>query len=100
MDHLLDLGEELDLADAASPALQVVARPEPRALREMVADAGGNFPNFLDHAEVERAAPDERLDRLEEMLAERPVAGADAGADEGRPLPRQAQRIRNAKWPR
>ena len=70
MDHLLDLGEELDLADPAAAALQVVAGTEPRPLREMVADAGGNLADFLDHSEVERTAPDERLDRLQEMLAE------------------------------
>ena len=68
VDHLLDLGEELDLADSAAAALQVVAGPKPRTLREMVADPGGNLPDLLDHPEVERAAPDERLDRLEEML--------------------------------
>ena len=79
VDHLLDLGEELDLADAAAPALQVEARAEPRALREMVADARGDLADFLDHPEIERAAPDERLDRLEEMLAERAVAGARRG---------------------
>src|SRR4029079_3464309 len=89
VNHLLDLGEEFHLADAAPAALQGVYRAEPSTLREMVADSGGDFPNFLDHPEVERAAPDERLDRLEEMLTESAVAGADAGADEGRSLPRQ-----------
>ena len=38
VDHLLDLDEEFDLANAATPALQVVARADPRVLRKMVAD--------------------------------------------------------------
>ena len=76
MDHLLDLDEELDLADAAAPALEVVARADLRALREMIADPRGDLPHFLDHAEIERAPPDERLDRVEEPLPKRDVAGA------------------------
>ena len=43
----------------------------------------------LDDAEVEGSAPNEGLDRLKEVLAEGAIPGADARADEGRPLPRQ-----------
>ena len=63
VDHLLDLDEELDLANAAAAALEVVARADLRALREMVADPRRNLPDLVDHAEIERAAPHERLDR-------------------------------------
>ena len=99
MDHLLDLGEELDLADSAPTALQVVPRPKPRALREMVADPGGNLPDLLDHPEVERAAPDERLDRLEEML---PSARSPAETRARMKAARShgSARIHNARWPR
>ena len=93
VDHLLDLDEEFDLANAAAAALEIVARPDARPLRKMVADARGDLPNFFDHTEIERAAPDERLDRVEEALPERDVAGSRAGADEGRPLPRQRARF-------
>ena len=75
MDHLLDLDEELDLADAAAPALEVKARADVGALGKMIADPGGNLPHLLDHAEIERAPPHERLDRVEEALAERDIAG-------------------------
>ncbi len=67
------------------------------SLREMVADSRRDLPHFLDHAEIERAPPHERLDRVEEALAERDVAGRGAGADEGRALPRQRAAIRNAR---
>ena len=93
MDHLLDLDEELDLADAAAAALEVIARADAAPLREMVADARGNLPNLVDHSEIERAPPDERLDRVEEALPKRSVAGSRARADEGGPLPRQRAEI-------
>ena len=71
MDHLLDLDEEFDFANAAAPALQIIARADLGVLGEMVADPRRDLPHFLDHAEIERAAPHERLDRVEEALAER-----------------------------
>ena len=87
VNHLLDLGEELDFANPAAATLQVVAGTEPRPLREMIADAGGNLADLFDHSEVERAAPHERLNRLQEMLTERLVAGAHARANEGCSFP-------------
>src|SRR4029079_13946256 len=93
VDHLLVLDEELDLSDPPAPALQIVARPDPCALREMVADARGHLPHLVDHAEIERRAPDEGLDRIEEALAERDVTGAGPGADKGGALPRQSARF-------
>ena len=93
VDHLLDLDEEFDFANAATPALQVVARPDPRVLRKMVADPRRDLADFLDHAEIERAAPHERLDRVEKPLAERDIAGGGAGPDERRAFPRQCRRF-------
>ena len=69
MDHLLDLDEELDLANPAAAALEIEARADARALRKMVADPRGDLPDLLDHAEIERAPPHERLDRVEEAAA-------------------------------
>src|SRR3954465_7343181 len=68
VDHLLDLDEELDLANAAAAALEVVSRAYHGPLREMVANPGGDLPHLVDHSEVKRAAPQERLDRGEEAL--------------------------------
>ena len=68
----MDLREELDLADAAAPALEVVAGAERLALRMMVADAAGDAADLADRAEIERAPPDERADRVEETLARAP----------------------------
>src|SRR3546814_11891588 len=58
-------------------------------LREMVADAVAHRADFLELPEIEAAAPDEGLDRGEEILAERTVARRRAAADERRLLPRQ-----------
>src|SRR4051812_31165559 len=93
VDHLLNLHEELDFPNAAAPALEVVARSDMRTLSEVVADARRNLAHVFDDAEVERAAPDKWMDRIEESLTERTVAGGGAGADEGRSLPRQSARF-------
>ena len=74
MDELVDLGEELDLADAAAAALEIEAGAELLALGIMVADPAGDRLDLADRAEIERAAPDERMDRLEEIAAERGIA--------------------------
>src|SRR3546814_2822204 len=61
------LREKLDFADAAAPALEVVAGTEGLALREMVADAVAHRADFLKLTEIEAAAPDERLDRRQKF---------------------------------
>ena len=76
VDQLLDLDEELRLADAAAAALEVEAGAERLALRIMIADAQADVADFLDGAEIERAAPDEGADLVEESLAQRDVAAA------------------------
>ena len=63
VDHLLDLDEEFDLANAAAPALEIESRADMRVLREMVANPHRNLAHILDHPEIDRAAPHERLDR-------------------------------------
>ena len=99
VDELLHLGKELGLANAAAPALEVIAGAEPLALGEMVADAQRNVANFVDRPEIERAAPDERLDLGEEALAQRHIARRGPRANERRALPRQRRAfiIRNRR---
>src|SRR3546814_1739404 len=87
------LREKLDFADAAAPALEVVAGTEGLALREMVADAVAHRADFLKLTEIEAAAPDERLDRRQKFAAEVAVAGGGARADECRLFPRQRLRF-------
>src|SRR4051794_12249468 len=93
VDHLLDLDEELHLADAAAPTLEVETWPDLRTLGEMIPDARRDLPHFFDHPEIERAAPNERLDRLEELASQLHVAGGGPGADESGALPRQSARF-------
>ena len=93
VDHLLCLGEEFDLADPAATALQVKTGAERLDLGIMIADRQADRADFVDRAEIERAAPDERVDRVEEVTAERGVAGAGARADERGALPRQRGRF-------
>src|SRR3546814_4114531 len=61
VDELVDLREKLDFADAAAPALEVVAGSEGLSLREMVAVAVAHRADFLKLTDIEAAAPDERL---------------------------------------
>src|SRR3546814_16135407 len=75
VDELVDLREKLDFADAAAPALEVVAGTEVLALREMVADAVATRGDFLKLTENEAAAPDERRDRRQTFAATGAVAG-------------------------
>ena len=89
----MNLREELDLANPAAPALEVVAGAECLSLREMVADAVAHRTDFAQLPEIEAAPPDEGLDRGEEALAERAVARRGARADERRLLPRQRLRF-------
>ena len=91
MDHLLDLDEELDLANSAAATLQIETGGDLRALREMIANARGNLPDFVDHAEIERAPPDKGLDGVEKALPERDIARRRARANESGALPRQGR---------
>ncbi len=90
MDHLLDLDEKLDFANPTAPSFQIITGSDMCALGEMVSDPGGDLPHVVDHPEIERAAPNERLDGIQEALPQRDVARAGPRADEGRALPRQS----------
>jgi hypothetical protein len=66
MDQLVRLGKEFHLANAAAPALQVIAGADRLPAGVVIADAGGQAADLGDRAEIEAAAPDERADRVEE----------------------------------
>jgi hypothetical protein len=93
MDELVHVREELDLADAAAAALQVVARAECLAVGIMVADPPGDRLELADRAEIERAPPHERVDRLQEIAPDRRVPSDMAGTDERGTLPGQRARL-------
>ena len=59
----------------------------------MVTDPGRDLAHLLDHSKIERAAPHEGLDRVEELPAERKVAGRGASTDEGGAFPWQGARF-------
>jgi hypothetical protein len=90
MDELVHLRVELDLADAAAAALQVKAGAECLAFGIMVADSARHRLKLADGAEIERTAPHERVDGVQEIAAERLVAGGHAGADKSGALPGQS----------
>src|SRR3546814_1706706 len=71
VDELMHLREEFDLADAAAPALEVVARAEGLPLCEMVADAVAPRADFLELPAIEAAAADEGLIRSPQLAAAR-----------------------------
>ena len=75
--------EELGLADAALAELEVVLALGAGA----GVDAGLHGLDLLDDPQVERAAPDERLELGEELVAHRQVPGAGAGLHERVALP-------------
>jgi hypothetical protein len=85
----MGLGEELDLADPAAAALEVESGTGLARAAMRLADAGGQAADFLDRHEVEAAAPHERAQCGEELLARGDVAAGRTGADERGALPRQ-----------
>ena len=74
-DQLLGLGEEFDLADAAAPELDVVARRDDALTAPVGVDLAFDRMNVLDGGEVEGFAPQERAQVLQELLARQQIAG-------------------------
>ena len=89
----MDLREEFDLADAAAPALEIIAGAERLPLRMVIAYPPGDVDDLADRPEIEAAPPHERPDRIEETRAERHIPAAGTRADEGGALPRQRLRF-------
>ncbi len=58
-DQLLRLGEELDLANAAAPELDVVSRDSDAAAAAMGVDLALDRMDVLDRREIEMLAPQE-----------------------------------------
>jgi hypothetical protein len=86
-DQLLGLDEELDLANAAAPQLQVRALGGQAVVHLVGVDLAFDRMDVGDGREVEVLAPDERLQLGQERLPAREVAGADPRLDVRRPLP-------------
>ena len=86
-DQLLGLGEELDLADAAAPQLQV----RPRRLQPLARLVDVDLPfdrlDVEDGGIVEAAPPDEGGQRFQKGVSGREVADHGPRLDEGSALP-------------
>ena len=88
-DELQRLGEELDLADAAGPDLEV---PRRRVAR-LGARAREHGRELAGHARIDGAPPDERRERLEQLGPEREVSRDRPRAQQRRALPRAPPRL-------
>src|SRR4051812_47820860 len=91
--QLLGLHVELDLADAAMAELEVSALGVQPVIDLVDMDLALDRMDVLDGGEVEVAAPDERLEVLDEGAALSQVPGAGSGLDPCRPLPVLADRL-------
>ena len=87
------LREKFTFANPAMATLQVEPKAHFLTLGIMVPDLRGHCGDVLQLPEIERLAPDEGLDRVQEICAERAVACADPRPDERRLLPRQRARF-------
>ena len=86
-DKLLGLREEFDIADAATPELDVVARDRDLAVALMGMHAPLHGVDVGDGREVEIFAPDEGRELAQELFARVDIAGNDARLDQGGALP-------------
>ena len=78
MDQLMRLREKFAFPYAAMAALQVKAQPHFLPLGIMVADLCRHRGNILQLPEIQRLAPYERLDSVQEICAQGTVARTDA----------------------
>src|SRR5437899_13095070 len=83
-DQLLGLGEELDLADAAAPQLDVVTQYLDCAAATMGVDLALDRMDVVDGREIEMLAPDVGRELGEEGVADGKGAGDRVGLDHGR----------------
>ena len=89
VDQLVGLGEELDLADPASPALEIKSGSWNLRPVMIGPDPRGQPPDLGNRAEIEGLAPHEWSDRGQEGVSSRKIPGAGTGANESGALPRQ-----------
>src|SRR5579864_5874926 len=85
--ELLGLRKELDLADAATAELDVVAFDRDRAMAAVGMDLLLHRMNVGDGGVVEIFAPYERRQVAEKCLARSEIAGAGARLDQRRTFP-------------
>src|SRR6476646_6434447 len=81
--ELLGLGEELDIADATAPELDVVAGDGNGAVALMGVHPPLHGVDVGDRREVEIFAPDEGCKLAQELFAGVDIAGNDARLDQG-----------------
>ena len=86
-DQLLGLREELDLADAAAPDLDVVAFDRDLALAAIGLHLPLHVVDVGKRCEIQMLAPDERRDIGDQRLAGFGVAGAGPRLDHGGAFP-------------
>src|SRR5439155_11308193 len=86
-DQLLGLGEELDLADAAAPGLDVVTLDRDSAAALMRLDLTLDRVDILDRRKVEVLAPDKGLQIREKAPRRAMVPGDRPGLDQSGALP-------------
>ncbi len=91
--ELLRLDEKLDLADAASPELDVVAGYDDLLVAAHGVDLALHGVDVGDRRIVEILAPDERREVGEKTIAQRKVARRGPGLDERGALPVLADRL-------
>ena len=92
-DKLLGLREELDIADAATPELDIVACDRDLAVALMGMHAPLHGVDVGDGREVEIFAPDEGRELAQELFARVDIAGNDARLDQGGALPILAEAL-------
>ena len=76
VDQLMRLRKKLALPNSAMPSLDVKAGAKRLPLAVMSPDLRGHRGNIFQLAEIERLAPDKRLDSVEKIVAQCPVASA------------------------
>ncbi len=86
-DQLLGLGEELDLANAAAPDLDVMSLDRDLALAAIDLHLPLHVVHVGERLEVEMLAPDEGRQLRQQRLARSGVAGADPRLDHRGALP-------------
>ena len=89
MDQLMRLREEFTFADPAMATLQVEPKAHFLTLGIMVTDLRSHCGDVLQLPEIKRFAPDEGLNGVQEICAQRAVTCADPRPDKRRLLPRQ-----------
>ena len=86
-DQLLGLDEELDLADAAAPDLEIVAGDPDPAVPPIGVDLPLDRVDVADRGEIEMAPPQERLQPAQQALADRLFARHHPRLDQRGALP-------------